>query len=111
MSPALQELQMKKIRLENELQALNEKERVLMEKIRLLETVSSLEVKLRKLKENSNESSKYPKDPNKAQVWAQKPKQNKSIAGTVLTSESASKLNRVHLKGNAVFSWSYQKLP
>lgn len=111
MSPALQELQMKKIRLENELQALNEKERVLMDKIRLLETVSSLEVKLRKLKENGNESSKYPKDPNKAQVWPQKPKQNKSTAGTVLTSESGSKLNRVRLKGNAVFSWSYQKLP
>ncbi len=110
MSPVLQELQLKKIMLENELQALNEKERVLVQKIKLLETTNYHDIKPSELEEKDSQSKKYPNDSNAAQIWAQKPKRNETTNRTALTSQNGSKLNRVHLKGNVVFSWSYQQL-
>ena len=127
----LEELQRKKTELENELQSLSRKEEILGEidevleerlavksedKIKprreVLSEFADAQINLERLEERFSKPKEYSKGGGEVRDQQGAQQQNDMVAKeqTVPLETGLRLENRVRLKGNVVFSWSYQKL-
>jgi hypothetical protein len=125
MKAEFKNLQNRRIKLTKELKLLNEKEEVLLAKMHVLEGMLKIRRKMEKREqfEKAQEKLKALEDSIEKKNWSknfdlktQILTQISSINEVAATSgplklRNGSKLNRVRLKRNIVFSWSYEKLP
>jgi hypothetical protein len=125
MKAEFKNLQNRRIKLTKELKLLNEKEEVLLAKMHALEGMLKIRRKMEKREqfEKAQEKLKALEDSIEKKNWSknfdlktQILTQISSINEVAATSgplklRNGSKLNRVRLKRNIVFSWSYEKLP
>jgi len=125
MKAELRNLQNRRKKLTKELNLLNEKEEVLLAKTRMLEGMLNIRRKIEKSQqfEKAREKLKVLEDFVEKRDWSkdfdfsaqlvtQVSRGNRLLTiGENSISMNGSKLNRVRLKGNATFSWSYKKLP
>ncbi|MDH5449122.1 MAG: hypothetical protein OEX01_09020 [Candidatus Bathyarchaeota archaeon] len=125
MKVELKSLQNRRKELTKELKLLSEKEEVLLAKTRVLKGMLKIRRKTEKPKqfekareklealEGFVEKKNWSKDFDfRAHLVTPIPRGNRLVTtGGTSISRNDSKLNRVRLKRNATFSWSYKKLP
>jgi len=125
MKAELRSLQNRRRELTKELELLNEEEEVLLAKTRVLEGMLDIQRKIEKSEqfEKAREKLKTLEDFVEKEDWSKDfdfraqmvslISRGNQLAATVGTSISRNdlKLNRVRLKRNFIFSWSYKKLP
>lgn len=125
MKVELKHLQNRRKELTKELKLLNEKEKVLLAKTRLLEGLLEIRKKIEKPEQfgKAREKLKALEDFVEKKDWSRNfdlktqlmttiSRGNQlTAAGGNSTSRNSSRLNLVRLKRNVTFSWSYKKLP
>lgn len=115
MKVELKSLQNRRKELTKELKLLSEKEEVLLAKTRVLEGMLKIRRKTEKPEqfEKAQEKLKALEDFVEKKNWSKDFDLRAQLAttGRASISRNGSKLNRVRLKRNAIFSWSYKKLP